>query len=445
MKHTSKLVSWLGLVVSASMILAACTPAATPAPTTAPQPTTAPATVAPAATTAPTTAPAATTAPTTAAAATSTVAPTTAAATEAPTTAATTGATSATVEIKFAFFGPLTGPAAGLGTEQLALARIAVSDFNKNNPGYHATMVEEDTDITADKAVPVCTKDAADNTIVGVVGPSGSGQVTACAKILEDAGLGHVSPSATNPKLSQGGNKTFFRVVPNDDVQSMTDGNYIADTLKVKKVFVIDDKEQYGTGLSDAVEKILKGKGVTTQRAGVDQGLNDFSSLATTIKAFGPDLVFFAGQVPTQGASLAKALKDQGLNVPIFGGDGFYSQKDYIDSAGGATEGSYASVFFPDVHGRPEAADVVKQADAAFPTWGNFGAATYVATTVFLDAAVNASKAGSLTRAGLVTALTKIDDKVLGVEIKFDPTGEVAGASFVISQVKNGKFSQVFP
>ena len=142
---------------------------------------------------------------------------------------------------------------------------------------------------------------------------------------------------------------------------------------------------------------------------------------------------------------LLPALKDQGLNVPIFGGDGFYSQKDYIDSAGGATEGSYASVFFPDVHGRPEAADVVKQADAAFPTWGNFGAATYVATTVLLDAAVNASKAGSLTRAGLVTALTKIDEKVLGVEIKFDSTGEVAGASFVISQVKNGKFSQVYP
>ena len=126
MKRSNKIMSLLGLLVIASVVLAACTPAATPEPTKAP----------------------------------------TSAPTEQP-----------TVEIKIAFFSPLTGPAASLGQEQLALARIAVSDFNKNMAGFHVTMVEEDTDITADKAVPVCTKDAADNTIVAVVGPSGSGQV----------------------------------------------------------------------------------------------------------------------------------------------------------------------------------------------------------------------------------------------------------------------------
>ena len=392
MKRSNKLMPLLGSLVTASLLLAACAPAATPAPTAIPQPTTVP-----------------------------------------------------TVEIKIAFFGPLTGGAASLGQEQLALARIAVTDFNKGMAGYHATMVEEDTDISADKAVPVCTKDAADNTIMGVVGPAGSGQVKACAKIFEDAGLAHVSGSATNPALSTAGNKTFFRVVPNDDVPGATDGNYIADKLAAKNVFVIDDKESYGTGLADAVEKILKGKGVNTQRDGVDQKDSDFSSLVTKIKAFKADLVFFAGQVPSQGAALAKNLLEQGLMVHVFGGDGFYSQKDYIDGAGGATEGSYASVFFPDVSGRPEAADMVKQANAAFPAWGNFGAATYVATTVVLDAAFNASKSGKLDRAGVVAALGKTDEKVLGYPVKFDTTGEVAGAAFVISQVKSGKFAQVFP
>src|SRR5262249_27755034 len=140
-------------------------------------------------------------------------------------------------------------------------------------------------------------------------------------------------------------------------------------------------------------------------------------------------------QVASQGASLAKAMKDQGLNVPIFGGDGFYSQKDYIDGAGGATEGSYASVFFPDIRARPEAADVVKQADAAYPSWGNFGAATYIATTALLDAAVAASKNGKLDRAGVVAALSKLDEKILAYPVKFDATGEIAGASFVIAQV----------
>lgn len=387
MKHSNKIISLAGLFVSASLILAACAPAATPAPTAVPQPTTAP-----------------------------------------------------TVEIKIAFFGPLTGGAASLGTEQLAFARQAVIDFNKGMTGFHVTMVEEDTDITADKAVPVCTKDAADNTIVGVVGPSGSGQADACAKILEAAGLAHVSGSATRPSLSQGGYKTFFRVVPNDDIQGPTDGNYIADKLAAKTVFVIDDKEAYGTNLSDTVEKVLKAKGVTTQRTGVDATLNDFSSLATTIKAFKPDLVFFAGQIASQGASLAKAMKDQGLSVPVFGGDGFFSQKDYIDGAGGATEGSYASVFFPDLRTLPAAADVAKAMDTAFPAWGPFGAPSYVATTLVLDAAASASQAGKLDRAGVVAALAKTDSKVLGIAYKFDANGEPVGLNDAIFKVKGGKF-----
>ncbi len=353
----------------------------------------------------------------------------------------------AMTEVKIAFFGPLTGPAASLGQEQLALARLAVDDFNKTMGGshYHATLVEEDTDITPDKAVPVCQKDADDNTILAVVGPSGSGQVKACADILEKAGLAHVSGSATNPALSTGGYKTFFRVVPNDDVQGATDGNYIADTLKAKKVYVLDDKEAYGTGLSDNVEKILKDKGVTTQRDGVNQTDTDFSALVTKIKTFAPDVVFFAGQVGTQGATLAKQMAEQGVKAPVFGGDGFYSQKDYIDSAGGATEGSYASVFFPDIRPIPEAADLVKAADAAFPSWGNFGAATYVATTVVLQAVAAAGDAGSLDRAGVTAALAKTDTKVFGLPIKFTDVVEVDGASFVISQVTDSKFKQVYP
>ncbi len=385
-KRSNTLMTLIGVLVAATMMLAACQPAATAEPTAVP-----------------------------------------------------------IVEIKIAFFAPLTGVAASLGQEQLAMARLAVDDFNTSMAGFHATMVEEDTDITPDKAVPVCQKDADDKSIVAVVGPSGSGQVEACAQILEDAGLVHVSPSATRPSLSQGGYKTFFRVVPNDDAQGRDDANYIAKTIGAKKVYVVDDQESYGTNLADTVDKILKDAGVTTERASVAQTDNDLSALVTKIKAFGAEVVFFAGQVSEQGALMAKQLKEQGVNIPVFGGDGFYSQKGYIDSAGGATEGSYASVFFPDIRQKPEAAGVVAAADKAFPTWGNFGAATYVAVTVVLEASANASKAGHLDRAGVLDAVAKTDTTVFGLPIKFESAGEVVGASFVISQVKGGKFVQVFP
>ncbi len=352
------------------------------------------------------------------------------------------------VEIKIAFFGPLTGGAASIGNEQLTFARIAVNDFNKANDGkFKATLVEEDTDISPDKALPVCQKNADDASVLGVVGPAGSGQVEACAKIMEDAGLVHISSSATRPSLATAGYKTFFRVVPNDDVQGPTDANFIADTLGSKNVFVLDDQESYGTNLADTVQKTLEGKGVTVSRQGVSQQDNDFSALVTTIKGSGAELVFFAGQLGSQGALLAKQLREQGVDVPVFGGDGFYSQTDYIDGAGGATEGSYASIFAPDIHGEASAADVIKAADAANPGWGSFGPPTYVATMVVLEAAMRASEADSLTRAGILAEVgkTNMASSILGVPITFDANGEVKGASFFISQVKDGKFVQVFP
>jgi len=417
MKRSNKFFALFSLLVIASVVLAAC---GGPATTAAPLPTAAPPTAAPA---------------------TQAPAPTAVPPTDAPTEAP-------IVEIKIAFFGPLTGGAGFLGTEQLAFARLAVEDFNKANEGhYNATLVEEDTDITPDKAVPVAERSIADPTIIGVVGPAGSGQVEATGPLFNAANLVHVSASATRPTLSQAGFKTFFRVVPNDDVQGPTDGNYIADVIGSKAVYVIDEQSSYGVALADIVQKTLDDKGVKTERASVTQNDSDFSALVTKIKAFNADLVFFAGQVPSQGALMAKQLKEQGLDTPVFGGDGFFSQKDYIDDAGGATEGSYASIFAPDIRGVADAKDVITAADAAFPTWGSFGPPTYVATMVVLEAAVRASEAGHLDRETVLAEVAKTDmaSTVLGVPVKFDANGEVLGAQFFISQVKDGKFVQVFP
>ncbi len=416
LKRSNKLMALASALAIAALMLAACTPAAAPTATSAP-PTNTP--VPPTPTPVP---PTATTAPT-----------------EAPTAVP-------VVEIKIAFLGPLTGQAASLGTEQLAFARLGVQAFNALHSGkYHATLDEEDTDITPDKATPVCQKMADDATILGVVGPAGSGQVEACAKIFEDAGLVHVSGSATRPSLSQAGNKTFFRVVPNDDVQSATDGTYIAEKLGAKNVYVIDDQESYGTNLADQTEKVLQAKGVTTERASVSKTDNDFSALVTKIKAAKAEVVFFAGQVTSQGTLLAKQLQEQGVKIPVFGGDGFHSQKDYIDDAGGATEGSFASVFFPNIRSIPDAAPIVAAADQAFPAWGNFGPPTGVAALVVLEAAVRANEAGHLDRAGVLAEVAKTDSTVFGVPFKFDQNGEVLNAAFVIDQVTGGKFVQVFP
>jgi branched-chain amino acid transport system substrate-binding protein len=209
----------------------------------------------------------------------------------------------------------------------------------------------------------------------------------------------------------------------------------------------MDDQSSYGATLADIVQQTLEAKGVTTERASVKQDDNDFSALVTKIKGFNAELVFFAGQVTSQGALLAKQLQEQGVDIPIFGGDGFFSTKDFITDAGGATEGSYASIFAPDIHGVAEAADVIAAADASGTTWGNFGPPTYVAAQVVLQAAVRASQAGNLTREGVLAeiAKTKLDSTILGIPVSFDANGEVVGAAFFISRVEGDQFKQVYP
>ena len=71
------------------------------------------------------------------------------------------------------------------------------------------------------------------------------------SKIYSDAGIPQISPGSTNPKYTQQGFKTTFRVVANDDQQGPTMAHFALGKLKAKSVAVIDDSTAYGQGLAD--------------------------------------------------------------------------------------------------------------------------------------------------------------------------------------------------
>ena len=123
-----------------------------------------------------------------------------------------------------AVMAPLTGGAASIGQEQLNFAKLAVDDFNTANGSMYKVM-ESDTQLDAGQASTQATSIASDTSIIGVVGPAGSQEVSAVGPTFKDAGIGYVSASATNPDLTNGSNPGFFRVVPTDAVQGPTDGD----------------------------------------------------------------------------------------------------------------------------------------------------------------------------------------------------------------------------
>ena len=350
-----------------------------------------------------------------------------------------------TVKVKIGVMGPFTGPAASIGTEQLNWSKLAVEDFNKAT-GWSVELVQGDTELDAAKAVTVAASMIADPDIYAVVGPSGSQEVEATGAAFKEARLVNVSPSATRPSLTTSGFDTFFRVVPTDSAQGPTDADYISQELEATKLFIIDDQSSYAVGLADEVTKDFEtDTAKVVGRESVKKEDSDFSSLATKIGASGAEVVFFPGQIASQGAALAKALKEQNIDVTLFGADGFFSVDDFIKGAAGATEGAYISAFAPDIHTLASAADVVKRYGDEYGTFGTFGPPSYAATTVLLEAIKRASDAGSVTRETVLAEVAKTDQEqsILGGPLAFDKNGDVKDASFYIFQVKDGNFVSV--
>lgn len=345
--------------------------------------------------------------------------------------------------VKLAVFGPFTGPAASIGQEQLNWARLAVADFNAAT-GWSVELVEADTELDPAKGVTVAESVLADPEVYGAVGPAGSQVVAAIGQMMADGQLVHVSPSATDPALTQRGWATFFRVVPTDDVQGPTDATFLYETLGVTSLFIIDDQSSYSVGLADQVESTFTALGGSIAgRESVTQDDQDFSALVTRIGASGAQAVFFPGQIASQGALLANQLLEQGVAVTLMGADGFFSIEDFITNAAGATEGAYVSAFAPDIHDLESAQDVVARYTQQYGEFGTFGPPVYAAAQAVLEAMKRAYDAtGALSREAVLAEMSNTDIplSILGNPLAFDENGDVLNAAFYLFQVQGPNF-----
>jgi branched-chain amino acid transport system substrate-binding protein len=346
--------------------------------------------------------------------------------------------------IQIGMMGPFTGPVASIGDDQLHWAEFFQTQWNASHK-IKINIVQGDTQLTPSIASTVAQSFASNTSIVGVIGPAGSQEVTAAAPILKKAGLAFVSGSATNVALTNGSLRGyFFRVVPNDGVQAPTDAAYMMSKLGVKKgdgVMIVDDQESYSTGIADAVQSKLKAAGVNVDRESISQKSTDFSSLVG--KASGSTkVVFVPFQLASQAQLLAQQLKAQGKNAIVFGTDGTF------DSSKFNVSGNYVSFFAPDVTTLAAKRAIVSAYKKQFPGGTSpFGAPNYVAAQLYAQAATAACAAGknTITRATLRAALAKqkIADSILGTPISFTANGDLAGAKFHIFKIANGKYVTV--
>ena len=330
----------------------------------------------------------------------------------------------------------LTGAAGPQGREQLHWAQLATDQFNTEN-GTNIKIVEGDDQLDPAQGATVGQQFASNKAIVAVVGPESDSTVDSAGPILGKAGLVMVSPSATSSRLTNGKYKTFYRVIPPDSLQGSQDAAFMTDTLKVKKVFVIDDQSAYSKGIADVVVPKLKDAGVEVTSDSVSGTTTDFSALVSKITA-DTDVVFLPWMLAANAQLFGDQMKEQGKKAHIFGTDGVFSPQDFT------VNGSYLSTFSPDLVNDPKYADLVKQFEDKYGQFGAFGLPTYPATQVILNAIKKVCDDGDSTpdAAAVADAVknTDISESVLGQPIKFESNGEMKDAKFYVYTIKDGKY-----
>jgi branched-chain amino acid transport system substrate-binding protein len=336
--------------------------------------------------------------------------------------------------------GPLTGPVAVLGQEQLHFAELAVAMDNTAN-GTQISIVQGDTQLTPSIATTVTQQLTSNAKIVAVVGPAGSQEVEAVGPLMARAGLAFISGSATNATLTTGTYPTFFRVVSKDSVQGPEDANFIVANLKPKAVMIVDDQEAYSTGLVTAMTPIFTAAGIKVDHESVSQKVTDFSSLVAKVTA-NTSVVVLPWQVAANAQQFGRDLAQQHKNAVIFGTDGLFSPGTF------SINGSYVSSFGPDITGIAADAAIVAAAQAKYGTFGTFGPPVFAAQHVIDEAISSVCKAGQTpSRANVLAAIKQTNEptSILGQPIQFDSHGDLVNGKFFLFKISTAGKYQLNP
>ena len=341
--------------------------------------------------------------------------------------------------IKFGVAGPHSGDLASYGLPSINAAKLVVDKVNAAG-GINGKKIElliEDDVCKPEVATNTATKLVSSGVDV-VLGHICSGATKAALPIYNNAGVLVMSPSATNPALTQSGDyPNFFRTIAPDDAQAQVDVDFALNKLGYTKIAVVHDKGDYGKGFAEFAKKFLEesGKAEVVLFEGVTPGAVDYSAIVQKIKRSGAEAVMFGGYHP-EASKIVGMMKKKRLKTTFISDDGVKDQT-FIKVAGDAAEGAYASGP-KDTTANPLSKMAVEEHKKVFGSdHGAFFENAYSASLALVHAI---EKAGSTDLAALKKVLqTEKVDTPVG-SIYFDGKGDAVGVGFSVYKVVNGVF-----
>ncbi|HEV2330183.1 MAG TPA: ABC transporter substrate-binding protein [Verrucomicrobiae bacterium] len=354
----------------------------------------------------------------------------------------TSGGGGASDVIKVGEYASLTGKEAAFGQSSHDGTALAVDDLNAAGGvlGKKIQLITEDDQSQAGQPSIDVRKLVTDDGVVAVLGEVASSRSLEAAPICQQYQIPMISPSSTNPKVTETGNY-IFRVCFIDPFQGTVMANFATKTLKLKTAAVLTDvTSDYSMGLAKFFRDSFTangGKIVADEK--YNGGDKDFSAQLTAIKAANPDGIFIPGYY-TEVGLIAIQARQLGLNIPLFGGDGWESST-LVSIGGAALEGTYFSTHFTPQDTSPVVQDFVKKYQARYnATPDAMAALGYDSLMILADAMKRAgTSAGPAVRDAL--AATKDFPGITG-HITIDKDRN-ASKPAVILEVKNGQYHYV--
>ena len=285
-------------------------------------------------------------------------------------------------------YGSLTGGTATFGKQTHNGVELAIDEVNAAGgvKGRKLRLVTEDDQSRQDEAATVVRKLISRDKVIALLGEVASSASLAAAPIAQEAKVPMISPSSTNPRVTQVGD-FIFRVCFLDDFQGQAMARFCYNTLGSRKAAVLRDiRQDYSVGLANYFsEEFAKLGGTIASDQSYSSGDSDFKAQLTAIRAAGADVLFVPGYYNDVG-QVAIQARDLGLKIPLAGGDGWESP-NLLEIGGQALENSYYSNHFDPSSQEPVVKEFFKKySDRYGQAPGALAALAYDAAHLLADA-----------------------------------------------------------
>ncbi len=250
-------------------------------------------------------------------------------------------------KIKIGEYASLTGKEAAFGQSSHKGTVLAIEEMNAAGGvlGRQLELVSEDNQSKPGESATIATKLITREKVVALLGEVASSRSIEAAIVAQKYRIPLISPSSTNPKVTEIGNY-IFRVCFIDPFQGTALAKFASSHLKARRVAIVTSvSSAYSVGLAKFFrEQFVADGGQVVLEQKYSEGDKDFKAQLTAIKAAAPDAIFVPGYY-TEAALMCKQARDLGLKQPLFGGDG-WEAPELITIGGKAVEGCYYSTHY---------------------------------------------------------------------------------------------------